>query len=472
MNMRILAMTAILGVGLAVSARAAQMTIAADRMTVVDGQRVFVLGLYETPKEDAVLQQAAKAGFNLVHAGPSVEMLDRLQAQGLWGWVNTGMDIDLSVDPVQRKNALAESVNKLGLHPALLVWEVPDEALWNCWYGPLCWRFDAEPAQLNTHIAALTDATQAQQLREQLAQARALYKEARYAEGERLADDIWVRLGKTPPNPGYGLSTSAERAAKMCAGMLEGRAALRALDPSHPVWMNHAPRNQVAQLAAFNGAADIVGCDIYPVPFAPEVQHSDLAEKTVASAGAYTTRMQEAAPGKPVWMVLQGFGWGDIQPERTEAQRKALRRPTLAESRFMAYDAIVRGARGILYWGTAYIEKDSQLWNDLLALIAELRGLQPVLSAPDAELPLSVTFAETMGSVDRGVQVLPKSVQDKTWLLVVNEWTDTLVYTIHGLESLEGKKFVEAQSGAKAAVKDGTLCLNIPAQAVQVLQPE
>ena len=147
----------------------------------------------------------------------------------------------------------------------------------------------------------------------------------------------------------------------MCAGMIEGYKRLRQLDPAHPVWMNHAPRNQVAQLAAFNQGADIVGCDIYPVPFTTKVGHSDLAERTAAAVGAYTERMQQSAPGKPVWMVLQGCGWGDIQPQRTDEERKELRRPNWKETRFMAYDAIVRGARGILYWGTHAIEKDSKL---------------------------------------------------------------------------------------------------------------
>src|SRR5690606_26326563 len=128
-------------------------------------------------------------------------------------------------------------------------------------------------------------------------------------------------------------------------GMREGYSLLRTLDPKHPVWMNHAPRNQIAQLMAFNDAADIVGCDIYPVPFSADNGHSDIGLRTIASVGAYTDRMQESAPGKPVWMVLQGFGWSDIQPERKEF----MRRPEGHETRFMAYDAIVHGARGILY---------------------------------------------------------------------------------------------------------------------------
>lgn len=453
-------------------AQAANFTIAADRMAEVDGKRVFILGLYENPKDDAVLRQAAEAGFNLVYAGADTAALDRLEANGVWAWINTGANIDWSEDRENRKQALEAMARDYGKHPALLVWEVPDEALWNCWYGAQGWRQGQERAQQKALIEGLADKDLAAQLREQLAKIGTLYQEGRYADGEQLADDLWIKLGKTQPKPGYGLGTAPERAAAMSGGMMQGYAALRKLDPAHPVWMNHAPRNQVAQLAAFNQAADIAGCDIYPVPFNPKVGHSDLTEKTVAAAGAYTTRMQEAAPGKPVWMVLQGFGWGDIQPERSEADRKELRRPTLAETRFMAYDSIVRGARGILYWGTAYIEKDSALWKDLLTLAGELRDLQPVLSSPDAVLPLTITLAETFGSVDRSVQVLAKNVAGKTWFIAVNEWESGLTYTVHGLESLENKTFGVLQADTRAAVERGALQLSIPGRSVQVLCQE
>ena len=77
------------------------------------------------------------------------------------------------------------------------------------------------------------------------AEAARLREYGRYAESEALADSIWTAMGKDIPKPGYGMSTAPERAAKLGAGMLEGYETLRALDPAHPVWMNHAPRNTV-----------------------------------------------------------------------------------------------------------------------------------------------------------------------------------------------------------------------------------
>ncbi|MCX5757773.1 MAG: hypothetical protein NTU83_04575, partial [Candidatus Hydrogenedentes bacterium] len=72
----------VLAVGLALRAAAAEVTIAPDRMLVVDGQRTFVIGLYENPSDDAVLDEVARSGFNLVRTSADNAALDRLRSRG------------------------------------------------------------------------------------------------------------------------------------------------------------------------------------------------------------------------------------------------------------------------------------------------------------------------------------------------------------------------------------------------------
>ena len=455
------------GAGKAVAANAA---IATDGMTVVDGERVFVLGLYENPEDDEVLRQAAQAGFNLVRAGNS-DALDRLDKAGLWSWVNTGYSIDLSENRDARVHELQRLVDTYGKHPALLVWEVPDEALWNCWYGPVTWRTVEEPRQQKEHIDKLEDQALAEELRLEQERVAELWRQGAYVKAETLANEIWKRLGLEPPRPDYGLTQSPSAADRMCAGFIDGYMVLQSKDPAHPIWMNHAPRNQIGQLASFNVAADAVGCDIYPVPQSGLVGHSDIADKSLTSVGAYTDRMQKAAPGKPVWMVLQGFNWADIMQGLKDEQREQLRPPTRSETRFMAYDAIVHGARGILYWGTAYVSKDSEFWDDLLAVVKELSELQPVLSAHHSARRITTTFAQTYGSVDRSIEVLPKDVHGKLWLIVVNEWSGPLAYTLHGLDGQDGVRYRAVGGGEEAVVSGGTLTLTLPGFSVHVLEP-
>ena len=138
----------------------------------------------------------------------------------------------------------------------------------------------------------------------------------------------------------------------------------------------------------------------------------------------------------------------------------------------MVYDAIVRGARGILYWGTAYIEKDSQLWQDLLRLARELTDRQPVLSAPDAASQPAIETAQTWGSLDHGVRVLAKTVDGKIWFLVVNESSEPLHYAITGLNSLEGAAYADPADEREAVVEQGALRLAIGGHGVQILEPQ
>jgi len=232
--------------------------------------------------------------------------------------------------------------------------------------------------------------------------------------------------------------------------------------------MNHAPRNTIEDLAYFDRATDIAGCDIYPVPESDKVGHSDLANRTLSCVGAYTDRMQEAAPGKPIWMVLQGTGWGDFGEHGSEAERALLRRPKQKETRFMAYDAIVHGARGILYWGTHYVEKDSEFWRELLGVTAELNRLQPVLSAPDAELP-ALHVGPTNGSLDHGPKILSKSTPEGDWHLVVNEWSGPLQVSLD-LKNASGYRALETDTVLK--VEGSQLTLFMPGYSVVVLAPK
>ena len=445
----------------------AEVTINQDRVAVIDGQPTFILGLYENPEDDAVLKGAADAGFNLVHSSATKESLDRLQNAGTGAWINTGGDIDFSEDATAKQARLAETAKALGAHPALIVWEVPDEALWNAWYLSEMWRVVDEPRQLKTEVDALGDRALAEKLGANLTALKQFYDLGRWAEGEALADSVWTALGKPIPQPGYGLSTAPERAAKLGEGMLEGYHALRALDPTHPIWMNHAPRNTIEDLAFFDRAADIVGCDIYPVPESPLIRHSDLANRTLGSVGAYTRRMQDAAPGKPVWMVLQGTGWGDFHENFQAENKQAMRRPRKDETRFMAYDAIAHGARGLLYWGTQFVEKDSPFWLELLDVVKELDSLQNVLTAPDSATKPAIGIGPTNRSLDRTVAVLSKAVPGGDWHIVVNEFEGPLAVTVG---SLSGAYRIHGES-EPLALEQGNATFHMSAYSVSVLEP-
>jgi len=59
--------------------------------------------------------------------------------------------------------------------------------------------------------------------------------------------------------------------------------------------------------------------------------------------------MVKAAGSKPVWMTLQ-VAWSGVVPSEQHPENVP-RFPTLGQERFMAYQAIVNGARGLAFFG-------------------------------------------------------------------------------------------------------------------------
>jgi hypothetical protein len=179
---------------------------------------------------------------------------------------------------------------------------------------------------------------------------------------------------------------------------------IKAVDPNHPVVIIHAPRGTVESLRQYNVCGDIVGADIYPISYPPGI-HSLRTNRNISLVGDYTRTMMEVTEGKmPVWMVLQISWSGVLQPGKT------LRFPTFPEERFMTYEAVINGARGLIYFGgnneRAMSPADRQLgwnwtfWKRVLRPVIEEIGSQsplyPALVAPNSTLPIKVTGADGM----------------------------------------------------------------------------
>jgi hypothetical protein len=115
-------------------------------------------------------------------------------------------------------------------------------------------------------------------------------------------------------------------------------------DPNHPIWLVQAPRGTVASLKRYDAGWDVGGIDIYPISYPPGA-HSEEKNKEISMVGDFTRMMRAVAGEKPFWMTLQIAFSGVAKPGRT------LRFPTFPEQRFMAYEAIINGARGLTYFG-------------------------------------------------------------------------------------------------------------------------
>ncbi len=178
------------------------------------------------------------------------------------------------------------------------------------------------------------------------------------------------------------------------AGLVRAYRTLRAADPNHPVVITQAPVGTAAQLVPYRLAFDITGADIYPVSYPPG-KHAGGGKHDIGVVGDVTRKMVRAAGGKPIWMTLQIAWSGVIPTERHPAN--VPRFPTLSQERFMAYQAILNGARGLAFFGGHLTQiarpADAKAgWNwtfwerVLRPLLEELTSdsLAPALVAPNA----------------------------------------------------------------------------------------
>jgi hypothetical protein len=133
------------------------------------------------------------------------------------------------------------------------------------------------------------------------------------------------------------------------AGCVDVYRHVRALDPDHPLTIIEAPRGPgrvrltAAALRPYAAACDIHGVDIYPLP--PGVHAGRAPVNTDMSVvGDMTRIVATATRRRAIWTTLQ-IAWSGVLPPRPAVF------PTLQQARFMAYDAIVAGARGLFFFG-------------------------------------------------------------------------------------------------------------------------
>jgi hypothetical protein len=305
--------------------------------------------------------------------------------------------------------SLRSEVKDVATHPALAAWEGPDEIVWN---------FTANSG---------------------------LERTAGFTRND------WRR--QSPTATAY----AAEQAKHLLPKLQAGIHLVRELDPAHrPFWINEAADSDVAYARSYIDTIDITGCDYYPV----RSTGTDLA-----TVGQLVDRWKAIGRDKPVWMVLQAFSWHSLTSERSK------RYPTFDESRFMAYDALVHGARGLLYWGSWMIE-EPPFRQSLYRLTTELAGIEDFLVGEELSGVSVRCIADVPNQPSHAVRCLVKRSANEYILILVNEDTQPhLGVEVTGLESLEGRTLTRLSqaSGPPLRVERGTIVARLQGQEVQRL---
>jgi len=130
----------------------------------------------------------------------------------------------------------------------------------------------------------------------------------------------------------------------------------------------------------------------------------------------------------------------------------------------MTYQAIINGARGLVYFGghvpQAWSERDRGLgwnwafWERVLGPLVEEVGtkspLAPALVAPDSKLPVKVDGAE-------GVEFVVRETSDALFLLACKREGKTVQARFTGLPAAIGDGEVLYESPRRVRAENGTL---------------
>ena len=211
--------------------------------------------------------------------------------------------------------------------------------------------------------------------------------------------------------------------------MKETRDSILNADKDHPIYLNHAPVNLVETLKRYNASNDLTACDIYPVipqgirpmyALNADGRQGDLTNTTLSQVGDYVDKMRKVCgPNRPLLMVLQGFAWEMLGPV-AERDSSKIRYPTFNESWFMAWDAILHGSNGLIWWGTAYVPENHPFLGDLAKVSTQLSSIQDVLTLPDLLHPIRINYVEMGHSINKGIEVKIKKSKDAIWILTAN----------------------------------------------------
>jgi hypothetical protein len=194
-------------------------------------------------------------------------------------------------------------------------------------------------------------------------------------------------------------------------------------DPWHPV--------SVVFMAPFLSsrryinALDIVMADPYPVPDLPVTMVGDVAGQLKA----------EFDGKKPVWIVTQAFGGGELWS----------REPTLQEIRSMTWQSIIEGAAGIQFFvrqGLNYFPKSAATWGECGRMATEVAELIPWLLSDEEALPVE--------SYSKNIIVSSRLHNGQLIVMAVNKINEPLrtVIRINGINNTKAGVLFENRSVA------------------------
>ena len=201
------------------------------------------------------------------------------------------------------------------------------------------------------------------------------------------------------------------------------------LDPSQ-LWVTiEAPRGTAADLAPYSSVTDVHGVDVYPVTLAHPAPN-------LQAVGKWTATLASITPLAPVWTTIQICASGS-----SDHTTGAYVVPTYQQERYMAYDAILNGAKALTFFGgsnaNCFSGSDGtygwnwSFWQTVLEpLVKQLSSSSAI--APALVNPAKAPLVTTRGTGTEKVVKQGTSVDD-LWLIAARNGAGTRTVTFKGL---------------------------------------
>jgi hypothetical protein len=212
---------------------------------------------------------------------------------------------------------------------------------------------------------------------------------------------------------------------------------VRATDPWHPTWAVHYDCKGIAR---YRTACDAIGTDPY-----------SLCGDIGAAARSWHEARQAMPPEQPLWAVVQCFGSGYEMSNPADK-----REPTYDEERAATFAAIAEGSTGIIYYCYHSLQRSPRFeerFAELDRIAAEVQGMAPVISLPDAAKP---------AQVEKGtLSVLTKQGQGKMYVLLASTVRSDQDVVLR--LPFRAKTAIDAKTGESLPVNAGRLALRFKA---------
>ncbi|HYE98891.1 MAG TPA: hypothetical protein VEJ18_08270 [Planctomycetota bacterium] len=297
--------------------------IDADHVFHLEGRPTFPIGFYNTAVTFGKIGDADRARLDAMAEGP-------VNAQINYTWWTAGLDV--------RRDYLGE-MHRRGM------------------------------AYFDTVIPVRPGADRIEAARELLPGSGGML-----ATAEQAADYLRRLAGAMRTLPGHaGWYVMDEAGFEQAREGFDRYALLRSADPDHPAF---GVSNKPHEIRFWRDALDVFGLDPYAL------NNRAVTQAPLSMVGRWTRMGTEATFGsRPVWIVVQFYRHfpQDAWPSREDL-------------RAMSLMAIAEGARGLFYWSygrrglsdVADGKARRAYWNDALAVMREIKSLEPALLAPDA----------------------------------------------------------------------------------------